>query len=102
PHWVVEYLLTGLGERGWFDVLSGVMVGRPKAWEFDQPHTTEQKADYRKTQRETITKTIREYNADITIVQNVDFGHTDPQIVLPIGRNAVLSPSENVITLDYT
>lgn len=102
PHWVVRYLLVGLGERGWFDRLSGVMVGRPKAWDFSQQNSAEQKALYRKAQRETILSVVREYNATIPIVQNVDFGHTDPQIVLPIGRQAVLSPAENTISLDYS
>lgn len=102
PHWVVRYLLVGLGERGWFDRLSGVMIGRPKAWDFSQQNTAEQKANYRKEQRETVISVVREYNKTIPIVQNVDFGHTDPQIVLPIGRKAILSPEKNVISLDYS
>ncbi len=101
-HWIVQYLLIGLGERGWFDQLSGIMVGRPKAWEFSQQNTPEQKAEYQAEQRKTVISTIREYNKTIPIVQNVDFGHTDPQIVLPIGRAAVLSPLKNIISLDYS
>lgn len=102
PHWVVKYLLVGLGERGWFNYLNGVMVGRPKAWDFGQQNTADQKAKYRADQREVVVTTIREYNKTIPIVQNVDFGHTDPQIVLPIGGSAVLSPADNTITLNYS
>lgn len=102
PHWIVHYLLVGLGERGWFDQLSGIMVGSPKTWEFSQQNTPEQKAEYRAKQRETIISAVREYNKTMPIVQNVDFGHTDPQIVLPIGRVAVLSPTKNTISLDYS
>ena len=102
PHWAVRYLLVGLGERGWFSQLSSVMIGRPKAWDFTQQNTVEQKANYRKDQRETVVSVIREYNETIPIVQNVDFGHTDPQIVLPIGRKATLSPKRNIISLDYS
>ena len=29
-HWIVEYLLTGFGERGWFDKFQAILVGRPK------------------------------------------------------------------------
>ncbi len=101
PHWVVRYLLVGLGERGWFDQLTGVMVGRPKGWDFTQQNNTEQKAKYREDQRQTVISVVREYNKTIPIVQNVDFGHTDPQIILPIGRRAVLSPGEDKITLEY-
>lgn len=94
--------MVGLGERGWFDKLSGVIIGRPKAWDFSQQNTAEQKAEYRITQRETIVSVIRQYNTTIPIVQNVDFGHTDPQIILPIGRTATLSPSSGSITFDYS
>lgn len=102
PHWVMEYLLVGLGERGWFDHLSGVMIGRPKAWDFEQQNTAAEKAKYRADQREVVVAAIREYNKTIPIVQNVDFGHTDPQIILPIGGSATLLPSENSITFDYS
>ena len=102
PHWVVKYLLVGLGERGWFNHLNGVMIGRPKAWDFGQQNTTDQKAKYRADQREVVVTTIREYNKTIPIVQNVDFGHTDPQIVLPIGGSATLSPINDTITFNYS
>lgn len=102
PHWVVKYLLVGLGERGWFNHLNGVMVGRPKAWDFGQQNTADQKAKYRADQREVVVTTIREYNKTIPIVQNVDFGHTDPQIVLPIGGSATLSPINDTITFNYS
>lgn len=102
PHWVTRYLLVGLGERGWFDQLAGVMIGRPKAWNPERQNSAEKKAEYRQKQREAVVSTIREYNLQIPIVQNVDFGHTDPQIVLPVGRKAVLSPASGSITFDYS
>lgn len=102
PHWVIRYLLVGLGERGWFDRLTGVMIGRPKAWNPERHNSAEKKAEYRQRQREAVVSTIREYNKQISIVQNVDFGHTDPQIILPIGRKVVLCPTIGTITLDYS
>lgn len=103
PHWVIKYLLTGLGERGWFsDCLSGIMVGRPKAWDFSQQNDTEWKKIYREEQRATVVDAVRAYNSDIPIVQNVDFGHTDPQVVIPIGRIAKLLPASKEIVLNYS
>ena len=102
PHWVLQYLLTGLGERSWFDQLSGVMIGRPKAWDFSQQKSWDERVEYRNKQIETVISVIREYSKDIVIVQNVDFGHTDPQIVLPIGRVAQLSPKSNTVRFDYS
>lgn len=100
-HWIVEYLLTGFGERGWFDKFKAILVGRPKAWEFDQQNTPEKKATYRKQQRETILGAVREYNKTIPVVQNLDFGHTDPQVVMPLGNLAKVSTQSKRIYLSY-
>lgn len=100
-HWIIEYLLTGFGERGWFDKFQAVLIGRPKAWDFNKKLTTSKKADYRKAQRDTVIRVVREYNKDIPIVQNLDFGHTDPQIVLPLGKKARVMTSEKEIFLEY-
>lgn len=102
PHWVTRYLLVGLGERGWFDRLAGIMIGRPKAWNPERQNSAEKKAEYRQKQRETVVSAVREYNSQIPIVQNVDFGHTDPQIILPVGRKAIISPVSGSITFDYS
>lgn len=100
-HWVIEYLLTGFGERGWFDEFQAVMVGRPKAWEFNKQFTAEQKKEYKLKQREIVVKTIREYNAEIPIIQNVDCGHTAPQIPLPFGGVVNIHSKQHTITLNY-
>lgn len=99
--WLVEYLLVGIGERGWFDKFQAVLVGRPKAWEFDKPKTAEEKVAYRKEQRETILKNVRGYNKEIPVIQNLDFGHTDPQIVLPMGSMAKIDFVNQKITPTY-
>ena len=38
-------------------------------------------------------------NSDLTIVTNMDFGHTDPQIILPLGVNAKLDNSKKEFCL---
>ncbi len=100
-HWIVEYVLTGFGERGWFDKFQAVLVGRPKAWEFDKQNDSKTKAEYRKQQRETVLKTVREYNKSIPVVQNLDFGHTDPQVVLPNGGKVKINTTEKKIVFSY-
>ena len=95
----VRRVLRALGERGILARVQGVLVGRPKAWEFDKPHTAEQKQAYRAQQRETILRTVRAYNATIPIVQNLDFGHTDPQIPMPYGGVVRVSPTKKEIKI---
>ena len=80
-----------LGERGILERVKGILVGRPKAWEFDNQKTIEQKKEYKEKQREAILRAVRQYNKTIPVVQNLDFGHTNPQIVLPYGGHVKLT-----------
>lgn len=99
--WVVEYLLTGFGERGWLERFQAILVGRPKAWEFNRQNTPRQKQAYKQKQRETVIDAVRQYNKNMPIVQNVDFGHTDPQVILPLGGRARVAGSEKRVYLGY-
>lgn len=81
----VRRIYRALGERGILERIKGFLVGRPKAWEFDNQKNTEEKEAYRTEQRDVTLKIIREYNQSAPIVQNMDFGHTDPQIPMPYG-----------------
>jgi len=90
----VYRVMRALGERGILEKVQGVLIGRAKAWEFDKQNTSEEKDIYRKAQQETILKAVRQYNTKIPIVQNMNFGHTDPQIPMPYG-NKVRLESDN-------
>lgn len=98
-HWIIRHLLTGMGERGWLARFRAVLVGRPQAWAFDKPQDTAAKAQYRAAQRQAVIETVRRYNREIPILQNLDFGHTDPQIPLPMGGLARIE--NGVLTLCY-
>ncbi|MBC8085058.1 MAG: LD-carboxypeptidase [Hymenobacter sp.] len=101
PPWVLNYLLTGFGERGWLQQFQAILVGRPKAWDFDRPLTREQKAAYCQQQRAAVVQAVRLYNPLVPIIQNVDFGHTDPQLVLPSGQMARILGKEQRLFLTY-
>jgi len=99
--WIPAYLLRGFGERGWFDKIQAVIVGRPKAWEFDKQNSAEKKAAYRKEQRDEIVRSIRQYNTNIPIIQNLDFGHSDPQILIPSGGKIKIDTRDESIKLVF-
>ena len=88
------WFYRALGERGILKNIRAVLVGRPKTWHFNKQLTTEQKTVYKDEQRKTILETVRRYNSDIPVIQNLDFGHTDPQICMPYGSIARID-SEN-------
>ncbi len=90
----VMRFFRALGERGILERVKGLIIGRAKAQEFHMLRTPEERAQYRKDQQETILKTVRAYNKEIPIVQNVDFGHTEPQIPMPYGSKIRID-SEN-------
>jgi len=78
-------VLRALGEQGVLERVKGVFVGRAKAWEFDKPNTLDQKEGYRQEQITAFEKALKHYNPSIPLVQNLNFGHTDPQIPMPYG-----------------
>jgi muramoyltetrapeptide carboxypeptidase LdcA involved in peptidoglycan recycling len=97
----VHRVYRALGERGVLERVKAVLVGRPKAWEFDKQNSTEQKADYKRQQRETILETVRKYNATIPIVQNMNFGHTDPQVPMPYGKKVRVDSESKKILVEF-
>lgn len=94
-------VFRGLGERGILERVKAVLVGRPKAWEFNKPYTTEQKFEYRKNQRETILRAFRQYNKTAPLVQNLDFGHSDPQIAFPYGKKVRVDSDYQKIFVEF-
>lgn len=78
-------VLRALGARGILARVNGVLIGRAKAWEFDKQHTAEEKEVYRQSQQESVLRAVRAYNETVAVVQNMNFGHTDPQVPMPYG-----------------
>jgi len=97
----VRRVIRAFGERGILTEIKGMLIGRPKAWEFDKPATLEEKVIYSEKQREAILKTVRAYNQEIPIVQNMDFGHTDPQIPMPYGGMVRVDSTEKRIFASF-
>lgn len=81
----VHRVLRAFGERGVLSRVKGILIGRPKAWSLQTQTSAEQKKRYKEKQRETLLATIRHYNSTVPVIQNMDFGHTEPQICLPFG-----------------
>lgn len=97
----VSRVYRALGEKGILERVKGVLVGRPKAWEFDKQNTAEQKAQYRQQQRDAILKVVRTYNRNVPVVQNMDFGHTDPQIPMPYGKKVRIDSTTKKVFADF-
>lgn len=97
----VMRFFRALGERGILERVKGLVVGRAKAQEFHMLHTPKERAVYRKEQHDTILKTVRAYNKEIPIVQNMDFGHTEPQVPMPYGKQIRIDSKNHKIFAQF-
>lgn len=97
----VRRIYRALGEQGILEKIQGMLVGRPKARSLDAPHDREARTRYREEQRDMISKTIAIYNSQIPVVQNMDFGHTDPQIPMPYGRRCKIEAKSEKVSVDF-
>ncbi|MDP5272907.1 S66 family peptidase [Chengkuizengella axinellae] len=87
----VGYMLRNYGTQGIFDQINGVVFGRAKDY---TPHEKEEL-------NETVLRIIKdEFGVKhIPIVVDMDFGHTDPKLILPLGCRIQLNPKTKEIVL---
>ncbi|MFD3837124.1 S66 peptidase family protein [Streptomyces sp. NPDC058642] len=97
----VFWTLRNMGERGLLQRFSALLMGRAKTWSFEQPNSPEEAAGYAAEQREAVLRAMRAYAPDTTIVFDVDFGHTDPQLVIPYGGLVRVDGPARRITVTY-
>lgn len=76
----VRYMLMNYGVQGVFDKVSGILFGRAREYSDEE-------------KRELDSMLVRVIGGefgrpDLPIVSNMDFGHTDPQWVMPLGVRA--------------
>jgi len=80
-------MIRAIKEQGIFDVLSGVLVGKPQNEIYYY--------DYRKILLEEIS------NEDLSIVYNLNVGHATPRCIIPFGVNAEVNVDKQVIIFNY-
>lgn len=78
----VERMLRNYGVQGLFEKVVAVLFGRAK------DYSPEEKASLDKVIKSVIANEFGSPN--LAVVTNMDFGHTDPQFVLPLGAKAEL------------
>ncbi|HVA20912.1 MAG TPA: S66 peptidase family protein [Candidatus Micrarchaeia archaeon] len=94
-------ILRDAGERQLLGQFPAVIAGRPKAASLDHPTPPEERVRYRADQRASILRAFQTYAPDAMIVFGVDFGHTDPQWILPYGGRVTVNGPERRIIAHY-
>ncbi|MFH8569792.1 S66 peptidase family protein [Streptomyces sp. NPDC017993] len=97
----VYYVLRSMGERGLLGRFGALLMARPKAWSLSQRHSAEAKASYVREQRAAVLRALTAYAPEMVAVFDVDFGHTDPQLVIPCGGTIRVDGQARRITVTY-
>ncbi|PYE51173.1 S66 family peptidase [Deinococcus yavapaiensis] len=84
----VGYWLRNFGAQGILGKASGLLMSRPKAY---TPDMTSRLYDW-------VKRVAWEFGReDLPIVANMDFGHTSPQLTLPLGAKVVIDPTKATV-----
>ncbi|MFF5177482.1 S66 peptidase family protein [Micromonospora sp. NPDC000316] len=94
-------IVRNMGERGLLAAFPAIVVGRPKAWDFDKPLPVPERLAWAEAQREAITRALAPYNPDAVVVFDVDLGHTDPQLIIPYGGEIRVDARTRRIAVRY-
>ncbi len=92
----LKSVLQCLGERDLLENAAAVIVGRPKT-RHREPRSRQERRQYRHQQREAIRQICRTYRPDVPILFDFEFGHTDPQLPIPIGGQVTLDPADESV-----
>ena len=73
---LVTWYLRNLGAQGIFDVIKGIIVGKPK----DEEYYDEYKEVYKKVMKEF-------HHEELPILYNINIGHAIPIGIMPLGTD---------------
>lgn len=76
-------MILKLEEYGIFDVISGLIIGKP------------QNEEYYEEYKQTLLDEIK--NKDLSIVYNINVGHSTPRCIIPFGVNAKVDIERQII-----
>jgi muramoyltetrapeptide carboxypeptidase LdcA involved in peptidoglycan recycling len=101
PASYVYRVLMCMGERRLLQRFAAVAWGRPKAWSLDERNDHAAKARYTREQHEAVVAAVTEYHPGVPLVFGVDFGHTEPQYVIPSGGTVTVDGHTRQIEVTY-
>lgn len=87
----VRYMLRNYGMQWIFNKVSAVLFGRAR------DYSPEEKAALNEMIQDVISREF--WQKDLPIVTNMDFGHTDPQFILPLGIMAEVNYEKRTFSL---
>lgn len=94
-------MLRNFGERGLLAQFPAVLVAKPKAWDREQPLPQGERDAFRAAHYEAVLRALAAYNPASMVVCGLDFGHADPQYVLPYGGRMMIDGRSRTVTAAF-
>ena len=94
-------MLRNMGERGLLAQFLAVVFAKAKAWHTHAPLNENERTAFREDQEAAVLRALDTYNRDAIFVYGPDFGHTDPQYVLPYGGLMTVDGPAQRISVQY-
>jgi muramoyltetrapeptide carboxypeptidase LdcA involved in peptidoglycan recycling len=91
PPGLVRRWLRGYASMGVLEVLGALLVARPMGYDH---------AQVAQLDREVLAACSEAGRGDLPVVTGLDFGHTSPAYVLPLGCRVTVDPAARAITVD--
>ena len=94
-------MLRNMGERGLLAQFPALVFAKAKAWHTHAPLNENERTAFREDQEAAVLRALDTYNRDAIFVYGPDFGHTDPQYVLPYGGLMTVDGPAQRISVQY-
>lgn len=96
---LVYRFIAALAELGILKKFKAILVAYPKA-QFCDRRPPEGKEAYILNQQNAVKNALRDYNSNIPVIFNMNFGHTDPQLIIPNGGSVIINCADKTIKFD--
>lgn len=87
----IKWMLRNYGTQGIFNKIKALIFGRAR------DYTDDEKIELDKIILQIVRGEFK--NPELLVVTNMDFGHTDPQFILPLGIEAEINPINKTFKL---
>lgn len=96
PAGMVYSFIAAFGEIGLLQKFKAILVAYPKA-QFCGTEPPEGRVAYIKNQQNAIKNALKDYQIDYPVIFNMNFGHTEPQLIIPNGGMAKINCATKTI-----
>lgn len=92
----VYRFISALAELGVLNKFQAILMAYPKA-QFCDNQPTEGREAFIVNQQKALKTALQDYDSAIPVIFNMNFGHTDPQMIIPNGGNVKINGSLKTI-----